>query len=126
MCVATGFQCQSSLVSYIFFLSFAKLMRRCTATHVKIFRMTRQKMIMHKFFQVSSHTKTKVLLLFMYMLDTLPIDFQYIHFEYNSPPPQCLKITGKSLIQHCERSEHRLHFEETKLTVKQCYQTDHF
>ena len=69
---------------------------------------------MHKFFQVSSHTKTKVLL-FMYMLDTLPIDFQYIHFEYNSPPPQCLKITGKSLIQHCERSEVRLHFNWPKV-----------
>ena len=28
---------------------------------------------------------------------------------------RCLKITGKSLIQHCERSELRLHFEWTKV-----------
>ena len=28
---------------------------------------------------------------------------------------QCLKITRKSLIQHCERSELRLHFEWTKV-----------
>ena len=29
-----GFQCHSSLVSYIFFLSFAKLMRRCSVQHL--------------------------------------------------------------------------------------------
>ena len=28
---------------------------------------------------------------------------------------QCLKITEKGLIQHCERSELRLHFEWTKV-----------
>ena len=53
---------------------------------------------------------------------------------------QCLKIT-KKLIQHCERSELRLHFqliknaknsqfwrvfENLKLEVKQRYQTDQF
>ena len=31
---------------------------------------------------------------------------------------QCLKITEKSLIQHCERSELRLHFEWTKVSYK--------
>ena len=60
------------------------------------------------------------------------------------PYSRCLKIT-KSIIQHCERSELRLHFEWTKvyfknakngpfwrvfenlmLAVKQCYQTGHF
>ena len=53
---------------------------------------------------------------------------------------RCLKITAKSLIQHCERSELRLHFEWTKvnqkcrngplrkvsenlkIAIKQCYQ----
>ena len=57
---------------------------------------------------------------------------------------RCLKITEKSLIQHCERRELRLHFEWTKvnqkcqkwsilrvfenlkLAVKQCYQTYQF
>ena len=29
---------------------------------------------------------------------------------------QCLKITEKGLIQHCERSELRLHFEWTKIS----------
>ena len=48
--------------------------------------------------------------------------------------PQSLKITENSLIQHCERSELRLHFEWTEvhqkcqkwLEVKQCYQTGQF
>ena len=31
---------------------------------------------------------------------------------------QCLKITKKSLIQHCERSELRLHFQSTKVHKK--------
>ena len=30
-------------------------------------------------------------------------------------PAQCLKITEKSIIQHCERSELGLHFEWTKV-----------
>ena len=60
-------------------------------------------------------------------------------------PSQCLKITEKVPIQHCERSELRLYilsgqkfiknaknghfwrvFENLKFQVKQCYQTDHF
>ena len=32
-----------------------------------------------------------------------------------SEEPRCLKITEKSLIQRCERSELRLHFEWTKV-----------
>ena len=31
---------------------------------------------------------------------------------------QCLKITEKCRVQHCERSELRLHFEWTKLNEK--------
>ena len=46
------------------------------------------------------------------------------HFHYDKHPhsyfktginARCLKITEKSLIQHCERSELRLHFEWTKV-----------
>ena len=58
-----------------------------------------------------------------------------VHHKLNEPPPppfpgyanhvkkgdenysesRCLKITEKSLIQYCERSELRLHFEWTKI-----------
>ena len=31
---------------------------------------------------------------------------------------RCLNIAEKSLIQHCERSELRLHFEWTKLKIQ--------
>ena len=36
----------------------------------------------------------------------------------NHTTGQCLKITKKSLIQNCERSELRLHFEWTKFNLK--------
>ena len=36
----------------------------------------------------------------------------------SSQKARCLKITEKSLIQHCERSELRLHFEWTKVHKK--------
>jgi|ERR1712062_711632 len=40
-----------------------------------------------------------------------------VHIEdiFPAPKAQCLKITEKSLIYHCERSELRLHFEWTKV-----------
>ena len=40
-------------------------------------------------------------------------ELKYVQNEAQNT--QCLKITEKGLIQHCERSELRLHFEWTKV-----------
>ena len=39
-------------------------------------------------------------------------------YFWNINSARCLKITDKSLIQHCERSEIRLHFKWTKVNSK--------